>query len=403
MATQKRRFRFTRDTLDRLQPGPSRQYFQDDKEPRLWVTVQPSGKVTFHCRCTVDGQTKRIGIPNGTYPGMTIDTARTAALAIANQVATGVDPVAKRRADRADRELARITVEDAVDAFCKGKVRRLTGGQKVALKESTQADYRKKIRALLGDGLYASPLVKLNETTIAKCVARTPKVTGAAGCRSLSSVWNWTAKQKQYRDKLPPNPVREYSHYNDGLYVAPPRNGRLRWEDFPAFLDALEAQPAPRREAVLWLLLTGNRIGEASRLDWQDVDFKRAEYVLRDPKNRHTPTLPIPSTLVKPLRLRRKESGPVFANIRGAVEECARAAGVKLTPHDLRRTHSGLCAASVPEVSGKRLQNRALTDVYHQYVGSSANLHDELAKVERLFYQMAGKPLTNVTHLAAVP
>lgn len=403
MGQQNRQFRFTKESLSKLEPSDRRMYFRDDKEPRLWVTVQTTGKLTFFAQCTVEGRTRRIGIPNGAFPAMTVETARIAALKIASSVASGADPVQERRAKRATNELASLTVEDAVKAFCAGKVRRLSNGEKLPIKESTAADYKKKIKALLGADLYGKPLIDLDEDTIAKRVAASSRTTGAAACRSLSSVWNWTAKQKEYRGKLPPNPVKEFAAFNEGLHVSAPRDRRLRNEHFPAFLAAVEALPAVSREAVLWLCLTGNRVSEAEGLDWQDIDFRHSEYVLRDTKNRRPATLPIPSTLIQPLRMRRKESGRVFPLlIRKPVEACAAVIGEKLSPHDLRRTHAGLCAAVLPETSGKRLQNRVLHDVFHQYIGSSANLHDELAKVERLFYSLAGKPLKNVKHLEAV-
>lgn len=397
-------FRFTKTSLDGLPPGDGRlTYYYDATLPALGITRQVSGKLNFHVRTVVDGRTKRISLKNGRYPGMTPETAREAALAILSEAAKGIDPVAQRRAQRADKALESLTVEDAVATFCEDKVRRLSTGQKVALKEGTKSSYRKNIKALLGEKLYSGPLVKLNEATIARCVSSTAKTVGATGCRSLSSVWNWTAKQQAYRGKLPPNPVKEYATYHDGLHVSAPKDRRLPQSDFPAFLAALDDLRSVQREGVLWLCLTGNRLGEAEGLQWEDIDWQHNEYTLRDPKNRRDATLPIPSTLATPLRRRRKDSGPVFpVSIRKHVEAAAKAVGLALSPHDLRRTHAGLCASVLPETSSKRLQNRVLIDVFHQYVGTSANLHDELAKVERAFYALAERPLDNVKHLEAV-
>jgi integrase len=397
-------FRFTRTSLDGLPPGNGKlTYYYDDTLPALGITRQVSGKLTFHVRTVIDGRTKRISIRNGRYPGMTPETARTAALAILNEAAQGVDPVAQRRAKRADKALEALTVEDAVTTFCENKVRRLSTGEKVPLKDGTKASYKKTIKALLGKTLYAGPLVKLTEKVIAERVAVTAKTVGASGCRSLSSVWNWTNRQQAYRGKLPPNPVKEYATYHDGLHVSAPKDRRLKRPDFPGFVAATDKLRPVQREAVLWLCLTGNRVGEAEGLEWSDIDWKANEYTLRDPKNRRTVTLPIPSSLVVPLKVRRKAEGRVFpVNIRHHVEECAKAVGAKLSPHDLRRTHAGLCASVLPETSSKRLQNRVLIDVFHQYVGTDADLHDEIAKVERTFYALAGRPLDNVQHLEAV-
>lgn len=401
--TGKRTMRFTQATLDALKPADKRTFYYDDKQANLGVNVNTSGKLTFFVRCTVNGATKRIGIPSGNYPAMTIETAREKARELSSSVAKGTDPVRERRADKAAQRILDLTVKDAVDAFCEGKERRLSSGQKMPLKDGTKYSYRKTIQALLGKEIYEKPLVKLDEATLARRVQTTTKTVGATGCRSLSSVWNWTSKQAAYRGHLPPNPVKEYSQYHDGLHVPAPRDRRIPLTDLPAFLTSLEALRPYQQEALLWLSLTGNRLGEMMGLQWGDIDWRHSEYVLHDPKNRRRCTLPIPSTLITPLRRRRKAEGDVFnVSANGLLKDIGDAIGLKLSPHDLRRTHAGICASVLPEVSAKRLQNRVLNDVWSQYVGTSANLHDELAKVEREFYRLAGKPLKNVKHLEAV-
>ncbi|WOJ93670.1 site-specific integrase [Congregibacter variabilis] len=401
-------FRFTKTSLSGVPPSNGKlAYYYDTKVPQLGVTRQVSGKLTYHVRAIVEGKTARVGIDNGTFPGMTPETAEKAALKMLDYIASGGNPVKDRKASRVKDELEDLTVEDALDAFCKGKLRRLRGGEKVPLKEGTKDNYRKTIKRLLGEKLYKGPLIKLTEAIIKKCVDDSATTVGATGCRSLSSVWNWTNKQQKYRGKLPPNPVKEYADYNEGLHVSPPKDRRLihtkKNNEFPPFLAEVNKLEAVHKEAVLWLLLTGNRSGEAEGLEWSDIDWKSGEYTLRDTKNRITAKLPIPSTLVRPLRLRRKAEGRVFpVKTRIHVGKCAAAMGIKLSPHDLRRTHAGLCAEVLPGTSTKRLQNRVFNDVLDDYVGTSADLHEELAKVERTFYAHAEQPLDNVKHLEVV-
>ena len=397
------KIRFTQASLDAIKPTSGRQYFYDDKVPQLGVTVLPSGKKTFHIRVTDKGRTRRIGIERGTYPAMPIETARDEAKDMLAEHAKGIDLVEARRATRADEDLATLTVEDAVALFCDGKQRRLSTGQKVPLKDSTKASYKKTIKALLGKDLYESPLTKVTEATLDAKVKAAPQASGATALRSLSSVWNWLSRHPSYRGRMPANPVKEYATYHEGLHVPAPRDRRVNVKDLPDFLAEVEKRPAVAKEALLWLCLTGNRVGELEGLEWQHMDFRANEYVIPDPKNRRPARLPIPSTLVAPLRRRRKASGRVFpVKVRGHLKTVCEAVGFTVSPHDLRRTHAGICAAVLPETSAKRLQHRVLTDVFHQYVGTSADLHDELAKVEREFYRLAGKPLDNVQHLEVV-
>jgi integrase len=396
------RFRFNKAALEALKATDKRQYFYDTEIPQLGVTVLPSGKITYHVRVTEAGQSKRVGVQRGTFPAMPVPLARDEAKKILARNAEGVNIAEARRSERIDKALAELTVEDAVDLFCTNKVRRISTGQKFPIKDSTKEIYKKTIKRLLGDD-YRKSLLSVTEGMLAKKVPKVPQITGSNGLRSLSSVWNWIGKQEAYRGKLPPNPVRLYSDYNEGLHVPPPRDRRIAADTLPAFFIELDKRPVEAQEALLWALLTGCRPGEVEGLTWEYVDLKNKTYTLPDPKNRRPAVLPIPPSLLPALRKRKQKSGRVFnITLRAHLDEITEALDLKLSPHDLRRTHAGICNGVLPETSAKRLQNRVLIDVFHHYVGTSADLHDEIAKVEREVYRLAGRPLDNVVKLEAV-
>ncbi|MDO8864050.1 integrase family protein [Haliea sp. E1-2-M8] len=396
------RFRFNKAVLEALEATDKRQYFYDTEIPQLGVTVLPSGKITFHVRVTEDGQSKRVGINRGTFPAMQVPLARDEAKKILGENAKGVNIAESRRSERIDKALAELTVEDAVDLFCANKVRRISTGQKFPIKDSTKEIYKKTIKRLLGDD-YQKSLLAVTEGLLAKKVSKVPQITGSNGLRSLSSVWNWIGKQEAYRGKMPPNPVRQYSDYHEGLHVPPPRDRRIPADTLPAFFTELDKRPVEAQEALLWALLTGCRPGEVEGLTWDYVNLKDKTYTLPDPKNRRPAVLPIPPSLLPALRKRKQKTGRVFPlTLRAHLDEITEALDIKLSPHDLRRTHAGICNGVLPETSAKRLQNRVLIDVFHHYVGTSADLHDEIAKVERELYRLAGRPLDNVQALRAV-
>lgn len=398
---------FTQASLDAIgAPERGRLYIHDTKIPALGISITANGTKSFFARGTVEGRTKRVTL--GRYPAMKIEQARTKAKKKLSEMAEGRDPVAEKRSERAAEAVTGLTVEDAVDLFGKNKVRRLSSGEKLPLKDSTINSYKKTIKALLGKELFAGALTSLTEDTITKRVhlgEKSGKTSTATGCRSLSSVWNWLARQKEYRGQLPPNPVKQYATYNEGLHVAPPRSGRIEREELPEWFDAVEALPAMYADFFLWLIFTGNRFSEAQGIDWSDIDWRRRVYQLRDPKNRRDVTLPLPSYVADRIKTRKQTSGPVFTFDGDArkqrLKACA-AMGKQWTNHDLRRTFSGVAQAVCNYTSVKRLMNHAFTDITEQYIGHSADLGEEIDKVQREVLRLANRPTDNVVQLREV-
>ncbi|GAB5449921.1 MAG: tyrosine-type recombinase/integrase [Halioglobus sp.] len=399
---------FTQAALNALPVSEKRAYFYDTKVPQLGVTIHPTGKKTFHIRATVKGRTKRVTIPNGRYPGMKIEQARRKGLDLLHTVAEGNDPVKDKRDERAAEKLTALTVEQAVDLFAKNKIRRLSTGEKLPLKDSTVASYRHSIKKLLGEERYQGPLVNVDEDTLTKRVhsrEKKAKTATATGLRSLSAVWNWLGKQKEYRDQLPANPVKEYSRYNEGLHIAAPKQGRIEREELPAWFEAVESLPAEYADFFLWLIFTGTRYSEAKGLQWQDIDWRGRTYRLRDPKNRRDATLPLPSYIGDRLKKRKQDEGPVFAfeaDARNQRKVVIEQLGKHFTNHDLRRTFSGVAQAVCSYTSVKRLMNHAFTDITEQYIGHSADLGEEIDKVQREILRLAGKPTESVVAMRVV-
>lgn len=407
---------FTKDALEEIEaPAKGRVYIHDTKIPALGICVTEKGTKSFFVRATVqhkrkDGgiapTTKRITL--GRFPPMKVEQARTAAKKKLSDAVEGVDPTAVKRAQKATDAVTGLTVEQAVKLFGKNKVRRLSTGEKLPLKDSTIASYKASIKTLLGEDMYKGPLTDLTEDTITKRVhlgEKSGKTSTATGLRSLSAVWNWLARQKEYRHQLPANPVKQYSMYNEGLHVAAPKSTRIEREELPEWFDAIDDLHDMAGDFFYWLLFTGNRFSEAKGLQWEDIDWRRKVYQLRDPKNRRDVTLPLPSYVAERLKQRKQKEGPVFpfgGDARVQRKKACKAMGKHWTNHDLRRTFSGIAQAVCSYTSVKRLMNHAFTDITEQYIGHSADLGEEIDKVQREILRLAGRPLDNVVPLREV-
>jgi integrase len=398
-------FRFTVESIDQIPVPSKRTYYYDthNKASGLGITALPSGNKTYHVRCTLEGKTSRVGL--GKVGALKIEQARKLARAKVNEIASGENPIAAKKARRTAETTEGLTVHDAVERFCKERRRKIKSGEKVPLKESTKNTYRLSIKSLLGKR-YEKPIMNLDEKTIKRCVEKTSSASVASsGCRSLSSVWAWLSRQEAFRESMKLNPVKEYSRYNEGLHRCAPRQRRIEREELPEFFGALDDCSPLIAEFYLWLLLTGARAGEAVNLQWEDIDWRRKIFRLEDPKNRVPVELPIPSVMIDKLNARKKLTGRVFAtNDTNCYQrnKIAKRIGKHWSRHDLRRTFSGIAAAAVPYTSVKRLMNHSYSDITEQYIGASADLVAEIDKVQHEIFKLAGRPLGNVVKLERV-
>lgn len=401
-------FKFNKTALEGIPTGDKLAYFYDTVIPQLGITRQTSGKLTFHVRTTVDGKTKRIGITNGRFPGMAVEVAREKALALLQEATRGANPVASRRALRAQETVTGLTVESALETYLAEK---RTGKQKLELKESTKNYYRKDIKRLLGEDYYSGAMVAVTEDVIGKRVRlmeKRSKAKAASGCRSLSAVWNWTRKQKHNRGLIPESPVTLYAESVDGLYVAERKTNFLRAEYLPAWFDAVdELDDAHVAQFFQFLLLTGVRLNEALGLRWENVDFMTNTYHVPDPKNRKAVELPLPKYLRDRLYQRRQREGVVFdvpkdgRTYRAKVVE---AIGFQWTNHDLRRTFSTYGLKVCDLVKVKLLMNHLLSgDVTMGYVQREGlDLAADLQRIDAEILRLAGRPVDNVVRLVEV-
>jgi integrase len=161
----------------------------------------------------------------------------------------------------------------------------------------------------------------------------------------LRLIWNYTADLTP----LPPNPVRRLKRQ---WFEVPRRTGMVKADDMPLFYKAVTELPNPtHRDFLLLLLFTGMRNSEAASLRWDDVDFKGK--VIRVPaiRTKTGTKLDLPmSDFVHSLLVIRRAMGReefIFAadsesgylhNIRYSRDIIAKATGIDVSAHDLRRT-----------------------------------------------------------------
>lgn len=183
------------------------------------------------------------------------------------------------------------------------------------------------------------------------------------------------------------------------LKEPPPRRGFFEWEDFARVRREL---PESLRPLVTFLYYTGCRVGESSKIRWDQVDF--AEKVIRlepgETKNDESRDLPILRELTPMLEMLKQardayypESPWVFSrngrrvkDFRWAWTKACEAAGVvgRLV-HDLRRTGvRNLVRSGVPEAVAMRISGHKTHSVFQRYnIVSARDIREAALKLER--------------------
>jgi integrase len=168
-------------------------------------------------------------------------------------------------------------------------------------------------------------------------------VTANAALRALRAVWNFMADRD---DNAPSNPVRLKRQW----HPVKARTRLVKVDDMPAFYKAVMSLENPvARDYILLILLTGLRRREASSLRWKNVDFSGRTLDIPITKSDRPLKLPT-SDVVHDLLVARRRLGNtdyVFPaeSASGYITEpkfyfqqIANATGIRVSPHDLRRT-----------------------------------------------------------------
>ncbi len=170
------------------------------------------------------------------------------------------------------------------------------------------------------------------------------------------------------------------------LKEPPPRKGFLTRAQFGHLLSKL---PAHLRPLVTFLYYCGVRVGEATQIEWGQVDLQGALIRLEgeQTKTSEARVVPLPDVLVDSLKGVKKKEGLVFSdrNLRQEWSVATKAAEMPgLIVHDLRRSAiRNLIAAGVPEkvamsVSGHK--TRAVFDRYH--IVDAADVVNAMSKLQ---------------------
>lgn len=303
------------------------------------LRVTAKGSRSFVLNYWIAGRERRLTI--GQYPAWTVLAARKQAEELRRAIDTGADPLAKRQADR-----AAPTVRDLFERYSEEHLptkapRSAADDRSMWVKDILPALAPMKLADLSSqdcDALHRA--VSKDRPTRANRVIEVLRK-----ALNLAIRWGWI-------ERNPASGCRRN--------VEEKRHRYLAREEVSRLVAALEDHPERcSADALLFMLHTGCRRGEALNARWEQFDLDRRLWVKpsAETKQRREHRVPYSSAVGEILSRRRAESGGThvfpgrlgapLCDVRRTWKAVCEAVGLKgVRIHDLRHTFASLVASS---------------------------------------------------------
>ncbi|SEN42806.1 Phage integrase family protein [Paracoccus alcaliphilus] len=398
--------KLTKASVAAIEADGARQVLVWDTEIRgFGLRVAPGGVKAYIMQRRAGAKTRRVTI--GRADDMSAEAARKKATVLAAEFAEGVDPVQARDA----KARAATTLAEAMEAYIAAPKKKGVG--KGALKKArTQRDIRVVMQRKFPDWM-ARPVTDITESMVkerhAEIAKDSPAQANLAFRYFRAAINNLIADTDEGAAPIvKTNPVTRLNRTNQWADVRPAK-GRIPDRIIPEWVEAVKtglddmAHGSEMRDALLFMLLTGARIGELlgskpdgyEPLRWSAVDFRQDKVTFPDTKNRLDHELPLPSQLRALLKDRQKRAGAEFVfsaadgtlpfSLRPALKRLETATGLWVTAHDLRRTFASIASKlDISSYKVKRLTNHISgNDVTADYVDVEFDdLREAMQKIE---------------------
>lgn len=371
----------------------------DAKLNGFGVRLTPAGRV-YIVQGRVSGKSIRYSI--GKHGLITADEARIKARRTLADMDEGIDP------RHSNSEEGQKTLKEWAEEYKKHKRIR----DELPLKPASKANIDKHL-----DGIFKKwadrPISEITRdkvmTTYREECKRSPAQASQA-FRELRAIYNWALLKSTGNDgyaTIPTNPVlalkSEWKNPTPRDNKIPKDKIGQAWNFLQSLRESHLRQRRTSADIVCFCLLTGARLAsEAAPLQWSNVILERkSSWEIPDPKNRKRIILPLSGLAQEILKARPRESEYVFpGRSDGYVKDCrdvlsklADHIGHKVSPHDLRRTFSGIAKeAGLKFIDRKLLLNHTIpgdVTLEHYEDGDLRNMAPEVEAIAKWIARQA--------------
>ena len=334
--------------------------------PGLELVVSHTGVKSYVLRKKLKGSV--VVVTLGRHPAIDVETARKLANKASRQIAEGINPNQKKKADR----VAGVTLEDCFKDYVEDR----------NLAKNTRSNYQTVIGTHLG-GWKKKPMKNITRDMVQKrhrelsTLSPTSANKSMRVLRSLFNYANGKYEDVEGRGLFPDNPVQRLTH-TKAWNREDRRDKTIKRTDLESWFKAVVAlsDSGDTFQRVVGdylqlVLLTGLRRREATSLKVSDVDFKEKSFTIYVTKNQLPLALPMSDYTEKLLARRCEETTTEYVfhgsgdserlnDPRRLIASVKESSKVGFTIHDLRRTFITLAESlDVSAYALKRLVNHS--------------------------------------------
>ncbi len=359
--------------------GKDQIFYRDDELKGFALRVTAKGVKSFVVEKNIGNKVRRITI--GKCNAISAEAARKEAQKLIGEIASGGDPIARKRAIKMKATSLKQVFDDYMDT-------------RKSLKKTTIANYNQVLSKAFSQWV-DRPLVNITKDNVSNLHKKLGKENGEAyanlAMRLLRALFNFAAGQyedTQGQSLVTDNPVKRLSQTR-AWYKIERRQTYIKSYELAPWYQGIElVQNEILRDYLLLILFTGLRRQEAATLTWEQIDLTAKTLTILETKNGEIHILPLSDYLHHLLaqRYQSKTNQYVFPGTGAAghiieprkqMAHVTKASGIAFTVHDLRRTFITIAESmDISAYALKRLLNHKMTnDVTAGYI---------IADVERL-------------------